>query len=155
MRLVRLSVIPAGSARLLTNLGRRLWQNRQGAIHPGVPYSANLAAVLNLPFLSDEQRQFSAFNSVERDSRKPMSTDAEYEAFLEKANQDRSTGGAGKETAVTASQSKSPSLITVNTAVPAALQDIQEFLISDADEPFEPISLIWTENKMPSTGMYI
>lgn len=84
-----------------------------------------------------------------------MSTDAEYEAFLEKANRDTRSGSAGKETAVTTSQAKSSNLITVNTIVPTALQNVQEFLISDSDEPFEPVSLRWTEKKMPSTGMCV
>ena len=84
-----------------------------------------------------------------------MSTDAEYEAFLGKANQDTRTGGAAKDTAVATSQPIPSNLTTVNTAVPAALQDVQEFFISDSDEPFEPVSLRWTEKKMPSTGTYI
>ena len=84
-----------------------------------------------------------------------MSTDAEYEAFLEKTNQDAKTGGNSMDTAEAAPQSRSSSIITVNTAVPAALQDVEEYYMSDADEPFEPVSLKWTEKDIPSAGGYL
>lgn len=155
MSFFRWSLILSGSTRQLTNLGRRFWQNRQGAIYSPVPYAADPTAFLKLPLLSGEESQFRAFGIVEYDSGRTMSTDAEYEAFLEKANRDTRSGGAGKETAVTTSQAKSSNLTTVNTVVPAALQDVQEFFISDSDEPFEPVSLRWTEKKMPSTGMCV
>jgi hypothetical protein len=62
-------------------------------------------------------------------------SDADYEAFLNKANQ--STGG---DDATTQSK-KSYGTKSVNTAVPKALESVQEYYTSDADEPFEPVAL--------------
>jgi len=63
-----------------------------------------------------------------------MSSDADYASFLDKANQD--TGGA------TAAQTKkSYGTESVNTKVPKALEGIEEYYVSDADEPFEPVAL--------------
>jgi hypothetical protein len=61
-------------------------------------------------------------------------SDADYESFLNKANQDTSGGGA-------TTQSKSYGTKSVNTAVPKALESVQEYYSSDADEPFEPVAL--------------
>jgi hypothetical protein len=65
-----------------------------------------------------------------------MSSDADYAAFLDKANQD--TGSA--ET-TSASQKKSYGTKSVNTAVPKVLEQVEEYYISDSDEPFEPVAL--------------
>jgi hypothetical protein len=62
-----------------------------------------------------------------------MSSDADYAAFLDKANQD--TGAA------TAQTSKKVGTKAVDTAVPGALEGIEAYYISDADEPFEPVAL--------------
>jgi hypothetical protein len=64
-----------------------------------------------------------------------MASDADYAAFLEKANQD--TGSAD----ATAQQSKKVGTKSVDTAVPEVLQRVEEYYVSDADEPFEPVSL--------------
>jgi len=73
-----------------------------------------------------------------------MSSDADYENFLDKANQD--TGSAQAT-----SQSKSKSQIkAVDTDVPHNLQEVDEVLVSDADEPFEPLSLKYSGDKLPS-----
>jgi hypothetical protein len=61
-------------------------------------------------------------------------SDADYEAFLNKANQD-SSGGE------TTTQSKGYGTKSVNTEVPKALESVQEYYTSDADEPFEPVAL--------------
>jgi hypothetical protein len=64
-----------------------------------------------------------------------MSSDADYAAFLDKANQD--TGSAqAQESSKTGHGTKS-----VDTAVPQALQSVEEYYVSDADEPFEPVAL--------------
>ncbi|KAF2005300.1 hypothetical protein P154DRAFT_542924 [Amniculicola lignicola CBS 123094] len=63
-----------------------------------------------------------------------MSSDADYAAFLDKANQ--STGGDE----VTA-QSKKFGTKSVNTEVPEALKSVEEYYVSDADEPFEGVAL--------------
>ena len=66
-----------------------------------------------------------------------MASDAEYGSFLDQANQD--TGGG--QTASTAS--KKVNLKTIDSAVPAPLKKIDAYYVSDADEPFEPVSLKW------------
>ncbi|KAI4612761.1 uncharacterized protein J4E87_010161 [Alternaria ethzedia] len=65
-----------------------------------------------------------------------MSSDADYAAFLDKANQD--TGSAETKDA---SQKKSYGTKSVNTAVPKALEQVEEYYVSDSDEPFEPVAL--------------
>ncbi|KAF2196203.1 hypothetical protein GQ43DRAFT_445329 [Delitschia confertaspora ATCC 74209] len=72
-----------------------------------------------------------------------MSSDADYMAFLEKANQD--TGASA-----TTQSNQKVGTTSVNTAVPKGLASVEEYYISDADEPFEPVALSWTENKLPS-----
>jgi len=74
-----------------------------------------------------------------------MSSDDAYSAFLDKANQDT---GAGVGAA-----SKKPSsaqLKTTDTEVPAALLSVEQYYVSEADEPFEPVSLKWKGANMPS-----
>ncbi|KAB2099770.1 hypothetical protein AG0111_0g11934 [Alternaria gaisen] len=65
-----------------------------------------------------------------------MSSDADYAAFLDKANQD--TGSAETKDA---SQKKSYGTKSVNTAVPKTLEQVEEYYVSDSDEPFEPVAL--------------
>lgn len=65
-----------------------------------------------------------------------MASDADYTAFLDKANQD--TGAA-----TTQSSAKKASTQSVNTAVPQALEQIEEYYTSDADEPFEVVALAY------------
>jgi hypothetical protein len=71
-----------------------------------------------------------------------MSDDA-YSSFLDKANQD--TGASKAST-----QSKSASTKAVDTEVPATLQKVEQYYVSEADEPFEPVSLKWDGKNMPS-----
>lgn len=75
-----------------------------------------------------------------------MASDADYGSFLEKANQDT---GAGK------ASTKSGSAVTkaVDTDVPASLQKVEAYYTSDADEPFEPVSLKWKGTDLPSERM--
>jgi hypothetical protein len=80
-----------------------------------------------------------------------MSSDADYAAFLDKANQD--TGAAE---AKSASQKQSYGTKSVNTAVPEVLEQVEEYYVSDADEPFEPVALKFeggsVDAGMPSPG---
>ncbi|KAL6717405.1 hypothetical protein ACLMJK_005320 [Lecanora helva] len=78
-----------------------------------------------------------------------MSSDEAYSSFLDQANQDT---GASKTTA----QSKAQSLSTkaVNTEVPATLQKVEQYYTSEADEPFEPVSLKWNGKNMPSENEF-
>jgi hypothetical protein len=65
-----------------------------------------------------------------------MSSDADYAAFLDKANQDTDSAETKD-----ASQKKSYGTKSVNTAVPKVLEQVEEYYISDSDEPFEPVAL--------------
>ncbi|OCL02441.1 hypothetical protein AOQ84DRAFT_304719 [Glonium stellatum] len=76
-----------------------------------------------------------------------MSSDADYAAFLDKANQDT---GANNVFA----QSKSVGSKSVNTEVPKALEEIEEYYVSDADEPFEPVSLKFDGDSVPSADNF-
>ncbi|KKY16881.1 hypothetical protein UCDDS831_g06714 [Diplodia seriata] len=75
-----------------------------------------------------------------------MASDEDYAAFLDKANQD--TGAAPS------AQSKSIKTKAVDSEVPQALLQVEEYYISDADEPFEPVSLKWNADSLPSEGEF-
>lgn len=72
-----------------------------------------------------------------------MSSDDAYSSFLDQANQET---GAEKVSA----RSNTASTRAVNTDIPVGLQDVEQYYISDADEPFEPVSLKWDGRNMPS-----
>lgn len=74
-----------------------------------------------------------------------MSSDAEYAAFLEKANQD-----TGSVRAKDASSKKSYGTKSVNTVVPSMLKQVEEYYISDSDEPFEPVALEFSGGSVSS-----
>ena len=74
-----------------------------------------------------------------------MSSDDAYSSFLDKANQDAGDSG-------TATKSTSGSVRIVNTEIPASLQRIEQYYTSEADEPFEPVSLKWDGKQMPSSS---
>ena len=76
-----------------------------------------------------------------------MSSDQAYSAFLDQANQD--TGASDAST-----QSSHPQLKATDTDIPAVLQSIDQTYTSEADEPFEPVSLKWTGRSMPSESMW-
>lgn len=75
-----------------------------------------------------------------------MASDEDYAAFLEKANQD-----TGVNTFSTSQ--KTASAKAINTEVPPALQEVEAYYISEADEPFEPVSLKWDDDGLPSEGV--
>ncbi|KAF2460305.1 hypothetical protein BDY21DRAFT_334977 [Lineolata rhizophorae] len=79
-----------------------------------------------------------------------MSSDADYEAFLNKANQDVGGGGGGSAN-MAAGGKKKVGTRAVTAEVPAGLARVDEFFVSDADEPFEPVSLAWGGG-MPDEG---
>lgn len=72
-------------------------------------------------------------------------SDADYTAFLDKANQN--TGGAAAQQEGTKYGTKS-----VNTAIPKVLEEVEEYFTSDADEPFEPVSLSYKGDEEISAG---
>jgi hypothetical protein len=63
-------------------------------------------------------------------------SDADYEAFLNKANSDPNEGKAQAQ-----GQSEGYGTKSVNTAVPKELKSVEATYTSDADEPFEPVAL--------------
>lgn len=76
-----------------------------------------------------------------------MSSDDAYSSFLDQANQDT---GASK----TSAHSSSATTKAVDTDVPAPLQKVELYYTSEADEPFEPVSLKWNGKNMPSEGTF-
>lgn len=74
-----------------------------------------------------------------------MSSDGAYAAFLEKANEDPSSGRAQ----ATSGGSGAKKLKTADKGaeVPAAIKKVTKdrFYVSDADEPFEAVALKWDE----------
>ena len=73
-----------------------------------------------------------------------MSSDEAYSSFLDQANQD--TGASAKSSL----KSQSASTKAVDTDVPAPLAKVEQYYTSEADEPFEPVSLKWNGEHMPS-----
>ncbi|KAI9799233.1 MAG: hypothetical protein M1833_004111 [Piccolia ochrophora] len=71
-----------------------------------------------------------------------MSSDDAYASFLDKANQDTSSGKATAASSAAATNA-------INTDVPSALQKVDQYYTSEADEPFEPVSLQWNEPSLP------
>ncbi|KAI9718198.1 MAG: hypothetical protein M1812_004188 [Candelaria pacifica] len=71
-----------------------------------------------------------------------MDSDADYASFLDKANQDTGTNTAPKGESVTTKAS--------NTDIPQVLQEVEQYYVSEADEPFEPVSLNWDGKSLPS-----
>lgn len=82
-------------------------------------------------------------------SLRTMASDEDYASFLEKANQDPSGGKPSTQS------TKKVSTKSVDTEVPKVLEQVDEYYTSDADEPFEPVSLKWKSDKLPSAGMSI
>ena len=74
-----------------------------------------------------------------------MSDDA-YESFLDKANQDTGAGQAS------AAPSKSATN-AVSADIPSSLQGVDQYYTSEADEPFEPVSLQWDGGSLPDESM--
>ena len=73
-------------------------------------------------------------------------SDEAYSSFLDQANQD--TGASKAST-----KSKSAGTKAVDTDVPATLQKVDQYYTSESDEPFEPVSLVWSGKNMPSESM--
>jgi hypothetical protein len=77
-----------------------------------------------------------------------MGSDEDYEAFLNKANADSNEASA-QSTSKTSSKKSN----AVNTSsVPFTLQSVDAYYTSDADEPFEPVSLSYDGKSVPSAS---
>ncbi|KAJ5112631.1 hypothetical protein N7532_000676 [Penicillium argentinense] len=73
-----------------------------------------------------------------------MASDDSYMAFLNKANADvdagRNAPAQGTDTARTET-------VDATTQIPKPLQSVDYYYISETDEPFEPVALIWNDAK--------
>ena len=81
-----------------------------------------------------------------------MASDEDYEAFLNKANQDASEGGATTQSSGSGGQFKTTDS---GKQVPQAIQSAikNEVYVTDADEPFEGVALKWTgDGGLPDEG---
>lgn len=72
-----------------------------------------------------------------------MASDEDYNSFLDQANQDTGTSN-------TSAQSTLAQLKATDTEIPTELQSVDQYYTSEADEPFEPVSLAWKGKSMPS-----
>ena len=85
-------------------------------------------------------------NTITSTTATRMASDEAYSAFLDQANQNT---GARKAS----SRSSATNTKATDTDVPPSLQNVDRYYTSDADEPFEPVSLKWGEGNMPSESM--
>ncbi|KAF3048259.1 hypothetical protein E8E12_011540 [Didymella heteroderae] len=76
-----------------------------------------------------------------------MSSDADYAAFLDKANQDVAPAEQQNHS------KKSYGTKSVNTSVPKALESVEEYYVSDADEPFEPVALEFEGDNLSASDL--
>ncbi len=110
-------------------------------------------SALRTPVISIPSRktllEFPQPNLCKAGSKSPsrnMSSDADYAAFLDKANQD--TGSVGQQS----TSKKSYGTKSVDTTVPKGLEKVDAYYTSDTDEPFEPVSLKFDGGSDLSTG---
>lgn len=80
-----------------------------------------------------------------------MASDADYMAFLGKANADLKAGqGPQQGDSTIKTQAVDSSL-----SLPASLKNVDAYYVSESDEPFEPVLLRWkdaSQGKWPSEG---
>lgn len=132
---------------------------RRALLHHPASRPIHLNHRLGLPFAAHPSRfplsthqhpdPFNPSNSPDHPSHLRTMSDDAYSSFLDQANQDT---GASK--ASTQSKSKGMSTKTVDTDVPAMLQKVEQYYTSEADEPFEPVSLKWGGKNMPSESTF-
>ena len=83
-----------------------------------------------------------------------MADDNSYMSFLEKANQPLT--GYSTASKIETPAEKQLKTLDVGLEVPKAIQSVLEkdvVFVSDADEPFEGVSLKWDKEELPSAGM--
>jgi hypothetical protein len=80
-----------------------------------------------------------------------MSSDDAYMSFLDKANADLNTGRATQQ----GTDTTRTETVHATTQIPTPLQSVDSYYISDTDEPFEPVALLWKgaqQGVWPSPG---
>ena len=83
-----------------------------------------------------------------------MASDDAYMSFLDKANADLNAGRATQQD----TGSVRTETVDASVQIPAPLQTIDAYYISETDEPFEPVVLRWegaTKGVWPSAGMFL
>lgn len=80
-------------------------------------------------------------------------SDSNYLSFLEKASADHSAGTGTQAQSQSQGQSQTKTLDS-DAQVPALLQSIDEFYVSETDEPFEPVVLRWEGGVLPDSGIF-
>jgi hypothetical protein len=86
-----------------------------------------------------------------------MSSDDAYMSFLDKANADLNAGRCQAQQQGATDTARTET-VDVNTQIPAPLQSIDAYYVSDSDEPFEPVALRWdgaSKGDWPSAGTCI
>jgi hypothetical protein len=85
-----------------------------------------------------------------------MSSDEAYASFLDKANEDPSASVPQGARTTAADRFVGTKAVDPREEVPASLNSLEEYYVSDTDEPFEPVALNWDRAKTgtwPSVGM--
>lgn len=107
------------------------------------------------------RRAFTASSTprINQPSDNKMSSDQDYAAFLEKANEDPSKGTAQSSSAASNKPGQFRTTqqgVTVPAPISKALDKGDAFYVSDADEPFEAVALEWDEagKGLPDEGAY-
>ncbi|CAI7672375.1 unnamed protein product [Penicillium pancosmium] len=68
-----------------------------------------------------------------------MSSSDAYMSFLDKANADLNAGRATQQ----GTDTTRTETVDATTQIPTPLQSVDSYYISDTDEPFEPVALLW------------
>jgi hypothetical protein len=85
-----------------------------------------------------------------------MSSDEAYTSFLDKANEDPSASVPQGAHTMAADRFVGTKTVDPQEKIPASLNSVEEYYISDTDEPFAPVALNWDRAKTgtwPSVGM--
>ena len=82
-----------------------------------------------------------------------MASDEDYMSFLDKANKDLDDG-RNLQKSQAADDFKTSD---AGVEIPKVLRDVIEdtFYVSDADEAFVPVALVWEEGTLPTEGMLL
>ena len=87
-----------------------------------------------------------------------MSTDDAYTSFLNKANADLSAGQQQPPSQETTTARTQAVDANNQNQIPASLQSVDAYYVSETDEPFEPVVLGWEgakEGVWPSHCMFL
>lgn len=110
-------------------------RGRHDVLAPHIRRSINICCNSHLPVRQRGPARF-----------RRMSSDDSYSSFLDQANQ-----GTGADNV--SAKGDTAATKAVNTDVPVGLQSVEQYYTSEADEPFEPVSLKWDGKIMPSESM--